>query len=114
MSRGLGGCREGGGARLWADGGVRGSHRPDLRSWAQELLGLERPRKEYPKCSSGLTGLAPKASSLLFHHSEPSPGLGFISQMGDLARLWAPPPTHTLGVSQQCNDFNVESFRPVN
>lgn len=99
MSRGLGGCREGGGARLWADGGVRGSHRPDPRSRVQELLGLERPRKEYLKCSSGLAGLASKASSFLSRHTEPSLGLGFINQMGGLARLWAPPPIHTLGVS---------------
>lgn len=62
----------------------------------QELWGLERPRKESPKCSAGCSGLAPKASQLSSRHAEPCLGLGFIPQMRALGQTWGlSPNTHT-------------------
>lgn len=62
----------------------------------QELWGLERPRKESPKCSAGLSGLAPKASQFS-NSATQSLAWGSVSspKCETWARLGAPPPTHT-------------------
>lgn len=100
MSRGLRGLREGGGARLWAGGGVRGSHRPDPHSRALELLGpraTEEGVSEYVvwPCRPYLQGI-----QLSIPPCRAFSGSRFHPRSERFARTLGPLPQHTLWASQ--------------